>query len=77
MELVGLINFELRKRGWSRKELSRKSGIPESTLSLKLAPQKFDTEQIRKIANAFGWNPSELFARAEQNQERKEKEQEK
>lgn len=65
MNIQKLINNELENRNWSRKKLAKESGIPESTLSLKLAPQKFDTDQIQKIAQAFNWTPSELIQRAE------------
>lgn len=63
-----VINQELSSRGWSRKKLSEISGVPESTLSLKLAPQRFDTDQIQKIATAFGWTASELMRRAEESE---------
>lgn len=66
MSIQKAINEELSSRRWSRKRLSRESGISESTLSLKLAQPRFDTDQLEKIAAAFGIAPSELMRRAEE-----------
>ncbi|MEW6872128.1 helix-turn-helix transcriptional regulator [Trueperella pyogenes] len=71
MSIQQAINEELAIRRWSRKRLSRESGIAESTLSLKLAPQRFDTDQLEKIATAFGIPTSELLRRAEANDHQK------
>lgn len=66
MSIQQVINDELSSRRWSRRRLARESGISESTLALKLAPQRLDTDQLEKIATAFGVPASELMRRAEE-----------
>ncbi|MEW6943597.1 helix-turn-helix transcriptional regulator [Trueperella pyogenes] len=72
MSIQQAINAELSARRWSRKRLSREVGISESVLSIKLAPQRFNTDQLEKIANAFGITASELLRRAEEYENNKE-----
>lgn len=71
MNLISVINDELKIRNWSKKELSEKSSIPRSTLSIKLAQPKLNYNEIQLIANAFNIPVSELATRAEEAEERK------
>lgn len=64
MNLIDTINNELQARNWSRKKLSKESGIAPSTLSLKLSQPKLTFEEVEKISAAFGMTTTQLIDKA-------------
>lgn len=62
---INWLNEELRKRGWNRAELSRKSGLGESTLSsIYSGSRKVGKKSAQKIADALDLPESEVFRQA-------------
>ena len=76
-KLVEWINVELAKRGWSMRELERRSGITHGHISLVLSGQRgVGPEFCTALAQALGVSPEFVFRLAgllppgSENQER-------
>lgn len=64
--LAAVVRGLLEDRGWSRRELARRTGIGPSPLQYKLAgTSRFDYRDLVAIAEAFGLHSSELARRVE------------
>jgi SOS-response transcriptional repressor LexA len=52
----------LRERGWTTKVLAEKTGMSESYLThIKNGTRRWNEDALKKLANAFGLDPVELF----------------
>ncbi len=52
----------LREKGWTTKNLAEKTGMSESYLThIKNRTRRWNEDALRKLANAFGVSPVELF----------------
>jgi transcriptional regulator with XRE-family HTH domain len=64
-KLVTYVNAQLRERGWSLRELARRSGLSHTIISLGLNEQRPMTfETVDAIARALGEPPEKLFRMA-------------
>ncbi len=64
-KLVTYLNAELKERGWSLRELARRSGLSHTIISLALNEQRSMTfETVDAIARALGEPPEKLFRMA-------------
>lgn len=53
----------LRERGWTTKVLAEKTGMSESYLThIKNGTRRWNEDALKKLANAFGTHPVDLFA---------------
>jgi SOS-response transcriptional repressor LexA len=53
----------LREKGWTTKILAEKTGMSESYLThIKNGTRRWNEDSLRKLANAFELNPTDLFA---------------
>ena len=53
----------LRERGWTTKVLAEKTGLSESYLThIKNGTRRWNEDALKKLANAFGTHPVDLFA---------------
>lgn len=53
----------LRERGWTTKVLAEKTGMSESYLThIKNGTRRWNEDALKKLANAFGAHPVDLFA---------------
>jgi SOS-response transcriptional repressor LexA len=53
----------LRERGWTTKVLAEKTGMSESYLThIKNGTRRWNEDALKKLANAFGLDPIDLFA---------------
>lgn len=75
----------LRDRGWTTKMLAEKTGMSESYLThIKNSTRRWNEDILKRLADAFGVHPVELFAvqkkkdekKAEDDEEKKDKEEE-
>ena len=56
---------ELKRRGWSQRELARRAGLPQSTLSQAISgKRKISPEVCAAIALALGESPAHIMALA-------------
>lgn len=64
MSLTGLrVKELLREKGWTTKILAEKTGMSESYLThIKNGTRRWNEDSLKKLANAFGLTPIELFA---------------
>jgi len=61
-KLVPWINEELESRGWTMRELARRSGVSHAAISLVLSEQQRPTfEFCEKIARGLGEPPEKIF----------------
>lgn len=57
----------LRENGWTTKILAEKTGMSESYLThIKNGTRRWNEDSLKKLANAFGVNPIDLFAHRRQ-----------
>ena len=57
----------LRENGWTTKILAEKTGMSESYLThIKNGTRRWNEDSLRKLANAFGVSPIDLFAHRRQ-----------
>lgn len=57
----------LREKGWTTKVLAEKTGMSESYLThIKNGTRRWNEDSLRKLANAFGIDPVELFIQRRQ-----------
>jgi SOS-response transcriptional repressor LexA len=57
----------LRENGWTTKILAEKTGMSESYLThIKNGTRRWNEDSLRKLANAFGVTPIDLFAQRRQ-----------
>lgn len=64
--LAGVIDDERKARQMSERSLSEAASIPLATLHRHLkGVSPFDTDELHRIARAFGCNVSDLTSRAE------------
>ena len=60
------IRRQCEERGWSGRELARRTGIPPAVVTYKLAGTRaFDVPDLEAIAAAFELKAADLIARAE------------
>jgi len=60
--LLVRIRAERLKRNWSQRELSRRAGVPQYTVSrYEAGVRKLDLDVLEKIASAFGVSPARLL----------------
>lgn len=56
----------LAERGWTGRELARRTGIAHNTLAVKVRGERaLDANEIGAIAAAFDMPPAQLIARAD------------
>jgi len=56
------VNELLRERGWTTKVLAEKTGLSESYLThIKNGTRRWNEDALRKLADAFGAHPVDLF----------------
>lgn len=56
-----LIDLELEKRGWFRKNLAKKLNISESWFSKLMSQEKLTVSQLLEIADVLNINPKSLI----------------
>lgn len=60
--LLEFLTRELEERGWSQRELSRRAGLSQTSVSVVIAGQRKPTfEFLAAIAKPLGYDPVELF----------------
>jgi len=60
----------LRKRNWTTKVLAEKTGLSESYLThIKNGTRRWNEDALRKLAEAFGLHPIELFSHRKRRSE--------
>lgn len=59
----------LRERRWTTKVLAEKTGMSESYLThIKNGTRRWNEDALRKLAGAFGMEPTDLFSQREQHE---------
>ncbi len=60
--LLVRIRAERDRRGWSQRELARRAGVPQYTVSrYEAGVRKLDLDVLEKLARAFGVPPARLL----------------
>lgn len=57
------IQFELKKRGVKQKEIARRLGISENTVSRVINQQLISDRVMKEVAKAIGWDHRAVFPR--------------
>ena len=56
------VRQERQRRGWTQRQLSERSGVPQPTISrIEAGVRKLDLEALERIATAFGVPPLRLL----------------
>jgi len=55
------IQFELKKRGVKQKEIARRLGISENTVSRVINKQLISDRVMREVAKAINWDHRAIF----------------
>jgi len=56
------VRQERQRRGWTQRQLSERSGVPQPTISrIEAGVRKLDLEALERIAKAFGVPPLRLL----------------